>query len=131
MSKITEWRDFKKGDITNKGFKIERVQIKVETQYYIGNLVDKISEEHTLLRGIDKILLKGGDGKPIALYPLSDQDIEDVVIYLKSIKDTDITVLYISMGDNYDGFVDTDRLEEIAIAIKAATKFKIRYFLRD
>lgn len=130
MSKVTEWKKYKKGDIINHGFKIERIQLKIDGHYFINNFVDKVMEDSSILNGLDKILLKG-DGNPIALYPYSDEDIRAIIIYLESIKDTDITTLYISMGDNYTGFLDTEYLEQIAQSIKAVAKFSIRYFLRD
>ena len=35
----TDWIEFKKGDIVNKGFKIERIQLRITDSYFINNFV--------------------------------------------------------------------------------------------
>lgn len=127
----TEWVEFKKGDIVNKGFKIERIQLRITDRYFINNFVDVIKDHLDILNEINKILLKG-DGAPIAIYPRDDDgNFSNTTTFLDSIKDTDINTIYISMAENNNGFMDTKLLDDTVVAIKGMSKIEIRYFLRD
>lgn len=127
----TEWVEFKKGDIVNKGFKIERIQLRITDSYFINNFVDVIKDHLDVLNEINKILLKG-DGAPIAIYPRDDDgNFSNTTSFLDSIKDSDINTIYISMAENNNGFMDTKLLDDTVVAIKGMSKIEIRYFLRD
>lgn len=127
----TEWVEFKKGDIVNKGFKIERIQLRITDRYFINNFVDVIKDHLDVLNEVNKIMLKG-DGAPIAIYPRDDDgNFSNTTTFLDSIKDTDINTIYISMAENNNGFMDTKLLDDTVVAIKGMSKIEIRYFLRD
>lgn len=127
----TDWIEFKKGDIVNKGFKIERIQLRITDGYFINNFVDVIKDHLDVLNEINKIMLKG-DGAPIAIYPRDDDgNFSNTTTFLDSIKDTDINTIYISMAENNNGFMDTKLLDDTVVAIKGMSKIEIRYFLRD
>lgn len=127
----TDWIEFKKGDIVNKGFKIERIQLRITDSYFINNFVDVIKDHLYVLNEINKIMLKG-DGAPIAIYPRDDDgNFSNTTTFLDSIKDTDINTIYISMAENNNGFMDTKLLDDTVVAIKGMSKIEIRYFLRD
>lgn len=127
----TDWIEFKKGDIVNKGFKIERIQLRITDSYFINNFVDVIKDHLDVLNEVNKIMLKG-DGAPIAIYPRDDDgNFSNTTTFLDSIKDTDINTIYISMAENNNGFMDTKLLDDTVVAIKGMSKIEIRYFLRD
>lgn len=127
----TNWIEFKKGDIVNKGFKIERIQLRITDSYFINNFVDVIKDHLDVLNEVNKIMLKG-DGVPIAIYPRDDDgNFSNTTTFLDSIKDTDINTIYISMAENNNGFMDTKLLDDTVVAIKGMSKIEIRYFLRD
>lgn len=127
----TDWIEFKKGDIVNKGFKIERIQLRITDKYFINNFVDVIKDHLYVLNEINKIMLKG-DGAPIAIYPRDDDgNFSNTTTFLDSIKDSDINTIYISMAENNNGFMDTKLLDDTVVAIKGMSKIEIRYFLRD
>ena len=127
----TDWMEFKKGDIVNKGFKIERLQLRITDKYFINNFVDVIKDHLYILNEINKIMLKG-DGAPIAIYPRDDDgNFSNTTTFLDSIKDSDINTIYISMAENNNGFMDTKLLDDTVVAIKGMSKIEIRYFLRD
>lgn len=127
----TDWMKFTKGDIVNKGFKIERIQLRITDRYFINNFVDVIKDHLDVLNEINKIMLKG-DGAPIAIYPRDDDgNFSNTTTFLDSIKDTDINTIYISMAENNNGFMDTKLLDDTVVAIKGMSKIEIRYFLRD
>lgn len=127
----TDWQEFKKGDIINKGFKIERIQLRITENYFINNFIDVIKEHLEVLNEVNKIMLKG-DGSPIAIYPREDNgNFEKTITFLDSIKDTDINTIYISMAENNIGFIDTKVLDDAVVSIKGMSKIEIRYFLRD
>lgn len=127
----TNWIEFKKGDIVNKGFKIERIQLRITDSYFINNFVDVIKDHLDVLNEVNKIMLKG-DGAPIAIYPRDDDgNFSNTTTFLDSIKDTDINTIYISMAENNNGFIDTKLLDDTVVAIKGMSKIEIRYFLRD
>lgn len=127
----TDWMEFKKGDIVNKGFKIERIQLRITDSYFINNFVDVIKDHLDVLNEVNKLMLKG-DGAPIAIYPRDDDgNFSNTTTFLDSIKDTDINTIYISMAENNNGFMDTKLLDDTVVAIKGMSKIEIRYFLRD
>lgn len=127
----TDWLEFKKGDIVNKGFKIERIQLRITDSYFINNFVDVIKDHLDVLNEVNKIMLKG-DGAPIAIYPRDDDgNFSNTTTFLDSIKDSDINTIYISMAENNNGFMDTKVLDDTVVAIKGMSKIEIRYFLRD
>lgn len=127
----TDWLEFKKGDIVNKGFKIERIQLRITDSYFINNFVDVIKDHLDVLNEVNKIMLKG-DGAPIAIYPRDDDgNFSNTTTFLDSIKDSDINTIYISMAENNNGFMDTKLLDDTVVAIKGMSKIEIRYFLRD
>lgn len=127
----TDWLEFKKGDIVNKGFKIERIQLRITDSYFINNFVDVIKDHLDVLNEVNKIMLKG-DGAPIAIYPRDDDgNFSNTTTFLDSIKDTDINTIYISMAENNNGFMDTKLIDDTVVAIKGMSKIEIRYFLRD
>lgn len=127
----TDWLEFKKGDIVNKGFKIERIQLRITDSYFINNFVDVIKDHLDVLNEVNKIMLKG-DGAPIAIYPRDDDgNFSNTTTFLDSIKDSDINTIYISMAENNNGFMDTKILDDTVVAIKGMSKIEIRYFLRD
>lgn len=127
----TDWQEFKKGDIINKGFKIERIQLRITENYFINNFIDVIKEHLEVLNEVNKIMLKG-DGSPIAIYPREDNgNFDKTITFLDSIKDTDINTIYISMAENNIGFIDTKVLDDAVVSIKGMSKIEIRYFLRD
>lgn len=129
--KITEWKEFKKGDIIDKGFRIERVQLKIDEKYFLDNFIDNLPEHLDVLNDIDKILLKG-DNDPIALFPKNDNEYFDNTIeFLNNIKDTDINTIYISMMENNNQLLNTKVFDNSVQEIKLFTKIKIRYFLNE
>lgn len=129
--KITEWKEFKKGDIIDKGFRIERVQLKIDEKYFLDNFIDNLPEHLDVLNDIDKILLKG-DNDPIALFPKNDNEYFDNTIeFLNNIKDTDINTIYISMMENNNQLLNTKVFDNSVQEIKLFSKIKIRYFLNE
>lgn len=128
--KITEWQDFKRGDIINKGFRIERIQLKIDEKYFIDNFIDNIKDHLNVLNDIDKIIL--GDSDPIALFPKNDNDyFDNTVDFLDNIKDNDINVIYISMMEDNNELLNTKIFDDTVREIKLFSKFKIRYFLKE
>lgn len=128
--KITEWQDFKRGDIINKGFRIERIQLKIDEKYFIDNFIDNIKDHLNVLNDIDKIIL--GDSDPIALFPKNDNVyFDNTVDFLDNIKDNDINVIYISMMEDNNELLNTKVFDDTVHEIKLFSKFKIRYFLKE
>lgn len=128
--KITEWQDFKKGDIINKGFRIERIQLKIDEKYFIDNFIENIKDHLNVLNDIDKIIL--GDSEPIALFPKNDNEyFGNTVDFLDNIKDNDINVIYISMMEDNNELLNTKIFDETVHEIKLFSKLKIRYFLKE
>lgn len=128
--KITEWEDFKRGDIINKGFRIERIQLKIDEKYFIDNFIDNIKDHLNVLNDIDKIIL--GDSDPIALFPKNDNAyFDNTVDFLDNIKDNDINVIYISMMEDNNELLNTKIFDDTVHEIKLFSKFKIRYFLKE
>ena len=128
--KITEWQDFKKGDIINKGFRIERIQLKIDEKYFIDNFIENIKDHLNVLNDIDKIIL--GDSDPIALFPKNDNDyFDNTVNFLDNMKDNDINVIYISMMEDNNELLNTKIFDDTVHEIKLFSKLKIRYFLKE
>lgn len=128
--KITEWQDFKRGDIINKGFRIERIQLKIDEKYFIDNFIDNIKDHLNVLNDIDKIII--GDSDPIAVFPKNDNDyFDNTVNFLDNIKDNDINVIYISMMEGNNELLNTKIFDDTVHEIKLFSKFKIRYFLKE
>lgn len=129
---IGPWNQYVNGDVINYNWKLQRVQARLEGEYYINNLVDYlIGEGKEVLYDIDKIVLLGGV-KPIALYPQNSENVNvDIVPYLESIKNTDINKIIISVLE--DGYltVDTVAIDETLKALKSATKIDVRYILSE
>lgn len=128
---ITEWQDFKKGDIINKGFRIERIQIKIDEKYFLDNFIDNIRDHLNVLNEVNKIILKGDD-EPIALFPKNDNEyFDNTVKFLDNIKDTDINTIYLSMMENNNELIETKVFDDVVYEIKLFSKIKIRYFLKE
>lgn len=128
---ITEWQDFKKGDIINKGFRIERIQIKIDEKYFLDNFIDNIRDHINVLNEVNKIILKGDD-EPIALFPKNDNEyFDNTVKFLDNIKDTDINTIYLSMMENNNELIETKVFDDVVYEIKLFSKIKIRYFLKE
>lgn len=128
---ITEWQDFKKGDIINKGFRIERIQIKIDEKYFLDNFIENIRDHLNVLNEINKIILKGDD-EPIALFPKNDNEyFDNTVKFLDNIKDTDINTIYLSMMENNNELIETKVFDDAVYEIKLFSKIKIRYFLKE
>ncbi len=128
---ITEWQDFKKGDIINKGFRIERIQIKIDEKYFLDNFIENIRDHLNVLNEVNKIILKGDD-EPIALFPKNDNEyFDNTVKFLDNIKDTDINTIYLSMMENNNELIETKVFDDVVYEIKLFSKIKIRYFLKE
>lgn len=128
---ITEWQDFKKGDIINKGFRIERIQIKIDEKYFLDNFIENIRDHLNVLNEVNKIILKGDD-EPIALFPKNDNEyFDNTVKFLDNIKDTDINTIYLSMMENNNELIETKIFDDVVYEIKLFSKIKIRYFLKE
>ena len=52
----TNWMKFTKGDIVNKGFKIERIQLRITDSYFINNFVDVIMTKELQIEKGDYLL---------------------------------------------------------------------------
>ena len=125
---ITEWQDFKKGDIINKGF---RIQIKIDEKYFLDNFIENIRDHLNVLNEVNKIILKGDD-EPIALFPKNDNEyFDNTVKFLDNIKDTDINTIYLSMMENNNELIETKVFDDVVYEIKLFSKIKIRYFLKE
>lgn len=129
--KRSEWSNYKKGEANCYSWKIERVQVKITDSHYINNFVDYVIKENRgLLRNIDKLVLLG-NGNPIAIYPGVPEDLNNVCVYLESIKDTDIHTILLSLGEDSGAFVDSDMIEEVLTEINAITRMKVRFILSE
>jgi hypothetical protein len=130
MLNLTKWNDYKKGEVACFGWKLERVQVRLNDKHYISNFVDYVSSNNRLLLDIDKILLFG-EGKPIAIYPYNAENLTDITVYLDSIKNTDIHTVVLSLGENSGVFVNSDLIEEVLDELNAKTKMEVRYLLSE
>lgn len=130
MIKRTNWNNYNKGEANCYSWKLNRVQAKISDPHYINNFVDHIvTGNRYILRDINKIVLFGS-GNPIALYPMTSEDLNDVVVYLESIKDTDIHTVLISLECS-GVFVDSDLIEDVLAELNAHTKIEVRYILNE
>lgn len=128
---LTNWSAYTKGEVTNYNWRLNRVQVKIEGNYFINNFVDHVCDTGTsLLSKLAKIVLIGGR-RPIALYPQEAEDMNVIRVYLESIKDTDIHTILISVVEDCDMFIDTDVVEDVLLEIKSVAKIEVRYLLRD
>lgn len=131
MMDITNWKNYKKGEASCYSWKLERVQVKITDSHYINNFVDHlIFDNVSLLHDIDKIILLG-DGKPIAIYPKNTDQLNNIITYLESIKNTDIHTVVISLGENSGIFVNSDLIDEVLDELNAKTKIEVRYILSE
>ena len=130
MLNITKWNNYKQGEVFCYGWKIDRVQVRITDNHYINNFIDYVKTNKELLYDIDKIILLG-DYNPIALYPKNAQDINQVFIYLESIKNTDINTIVLSLGDNSGIFVNGELLEDVLAELNSKTKIDVRYVLSE
>ena len=107
------------------------MQVKIVDSHYINNFVDYIIFNNVmLLQDIDKIILLG-EGKPIAIYPKNTNELNNVITYLESIKNTDIHTIVLSLGENAGMFVNSDLIEEVLSELNAQTKIEVRYILSE
>jgi hypothetical protein len=130
MMNITKWNNYKQGEVICYGWKLDRVQARITDSHYINNFIDFVKTNKEFLYDIDKIILLG-DYNPIALYPKNAQDINQVYVYLESIKNTDINTIVLSLGDNSGVFVNGDLLEDILAELNAKTKIDVRFVLSE
>lgn len=131
MIDITNWKNYKKGEASCYSWKLERVQVKITDSHYINNFVDHlIFDNVSLLHDIDKIILIG-NGNPIAIYPKNTDQLNNVVTYLESIKNTDIHTVIVSLGENSGIFVNSDLIDEVLDELNAKTKIEVRYILSE
>ena len=127
MNNITNWNNYKQGEASCYSWKLERVQVKIVDSHYINNFVDYIIFNNVmLLQDIDKIILLG-EGKPIAIYPKNTNELNNVITYLESIKNTDIHTLVISLGENSGLFANSDLIEDVLSILNAQTKIQVRF----
>ena len=128
---ITNWKNYKKGEASQYSWKLERVQVKINDSHYINNFVDHVIFNNVpLLHDIDKIILLG-NGSPIAIFPKNTDQLNNVVTYLESIKNTDIHTIVISLGENSGIFVNGDLIESVLAELNAQTKIEVRYVLSE
>ena len=128
---VTNWNDYKQGQVNCYSWKLERAQVKITDKHYINNFVDYVVFKNiALLHDIDKIILLG-DGNPIAIYPKNTDLLNNVATYLESIKNTDINTIVLSLGDNSGVFVNGDLLEDVLAELNAKTKIEVRFVLSE
>ena len=131
MNNITNWVNYKKGEASCYSWKLERVQVKITDGHFINNFVDHIIFNNiALLHDLDKIILLG-NGNPIAIYPKNTDNLNEVITYLESIKNTDINVVVLSLGENSGLFVNGDLIESVLEELNAKTKIQVRYVLSE
>ena len=131
MNNITNWNNYKKGEASCYSWKLERVQVKITDRHYINNFVNHVTKNNvSLLQDIDKIILLG-DGNPIAIYPKNTDNLSNITGYLESIKNTDINVVVLSLGENSGLFVNGDLIESVLEELNAKTQIEVRYVLSE
>ena len=131
MNNITDWNNYKKGEASCYSWKLERVQVKITDSHFINNFVDHVIFNNvSLLQDLDKIILLG-NGNPIAIYPKNTNNLNEVITYLESIKNTDINVVVLSLGENSGLFVNGDLIESVLEELNAKTKIEVRYILTE
>ena len=128
---VTNWNNYKKGEASCYSWKLERVQVKITDSHYINNFVDHVVFNNvSLLHDMEKIILIG-NGNPIAIYPKNTDQLNNVITYLESIKNTDIHTVIISLGENSGLFVNGDLIEDVLGELNAQTKIQVRYILSE
>lgn len=131
IKETTKWNNYRKGEANCYSWKLNRVQVKITDSHYINNFVDHVLEDAYMLRDIDKIILFGDNATYIALYPKYSEDLKDVVVYLESIKNTDIHTVVLSIGNENTVLMDSDMIENILAELNATTKIDVRYILNE
>lgn len=131
MLKVMNWNNYIKGEANCYSWKLNRIQIRITDSHYINNFVDYVNENRGILRDLDKIILINEFNRVIAIYPKYSEDLNDVVIYLQSIKDTDICKVVLSIGDGTTMFLDSDMIEQVLSELNACTKINVRYLLTE
>ena len=130
MIKRTGWNNYVKGEANCYSWKLNRVQIKITDSHYINNFVEHVvSGNRYILRDIDKIVLFGS-GNPVAIYPTASEDLNDVTVYLDSIKDTDIHTVLVSLECS-GVFANSDLIEDVLAELNANTKIEVRYIINE
>ena len=131
MFEMSEWKNYKKGEVSCYSWKLDRVQAKITDSHYINNFVDHIIFNNVpLLHDFDKIILFG-TGNPIALFPKNTDDLNGIITYLESIKNTDIHTVVVSLGDSSGVFVNCDLIDDVLGELNAHTKIEVRYALSE
>ena len=131
MCEMISWKSYKKGEASCYSWKLDRVQVKITDSHYINNFVDHlIFDNVSLLHDIDKIILLG-NGNPIAIYPKNTDQLNNIITYLESIKNTDIHTVVVSLGENSGIFVNSDLIDEVLDELNAKTKIEVRYILSE
>lgn len=131
MENKTNWVKYNKGEVNCYSWKLARVQVKITDRHYINNFVDHVIFNNIqLLHDLDKIVLLG-EGNPIAIYPKNTDNLNNVITYLGSIKNTDIHTVLISLGENSGIFVNSELIEDVLSELNAQTKIDVRYILNE
>lgn len=131
MMNKTNWVKYNKGEVNCYSWKLARVQVKITDRHYINNFVDHVIFNNIqLLHDLDKIVLLG-EGNPIAIYPKNTDNLNNVITYLGSIKNTDIHTVVISLGENSGIFVNSELIEDVLSELNAQTKIDVRYILNE
>ena len=128
---ITNWNNYVKGEANCYGWKMNRVQMKIEDSHYINNFVDYVKSNSNVLRDLDRIVLINKKGNVIGIFPKCSEDLNDVLIYLDSIKNTDICTVLLSIGEGTCMFLNSDVIEDILAEINSATKIEVRFLLSE
>ena len=128
---ITKWNNYVKGEANVYGWKMNRVQMKIEDVHYINNFVDYVQNNSGVLRDLDKIILINEFGRAIAIYPKYSEDLNDVLVYLDSIKGSDICKILLSIGDENGMFLNSDLIEDVLAELNSATKIDVRFILTE
>lgn len=131
MMNKTNWVKYNKGEVNCYSWKLARVQVKITDRHYINNFVDHVIFNNIqLLHDLDKIVLLG-EGNPIAIYPKNTDNLNNIISYLGSIKNTDIHTVVISLGENSGIFVNSELIEDVLSELNAQTKIDVRYILNE
>ena len=131
MLKVTNWNNYVKGEANCYGWKMNRIQMKITDSHYLNNFVDYVKTNKDILRDLDRIVLINEDGKAIGIFPKCSEDLNDVLIYLDSIKGTDICTVLLSIGEGTCMFLNSDVIESILAEINSATKMEVRFLLSE
>ena len=131
MLKVTNWNNYVKGEANCYGWKINRAQIKITDSHYINNFVDYVKDNKGLLRDLDRVILINSFNRAIGIFPKCSEDLNDVVIYLDSIKGSDIHTILLSIDEGNTMFMDSDMIEQVLSELNACTKIEVRYILNE